>query len=464
MIINMLGDRYNPAVLLRPYSAAENLLVECVFGTGIQAGTSTIQQAHIYLGNIRLWHVGTATETGGALRSQDGIALLGYHFEIHNIFAKGGVRTVYHNPGTDATIVYAYAVGSLTAVHINNGNQISYGKLLIDTGGQTGGGTNGVIIDNQASNIAMDIQAFEVAGTTHTLDTVVAIGPINTGVNKDISLRVQANNTGGAILLMSHTQELTAEIIGSNSQFPSGASAPITTAVIYGSGNTGINQIDAMLETSITPRAGTQQGTYRYSQLDVQHFATPLDVAGTVTATNLPSTDIYNGNAVTNGEEVLPRYVVSGAQPLAASGTLHLTYFTARKTEAAHNIRMVSDATAASGVTLARMGVYSVDNAGNLTLAAACANDTTLFGGTYTPYQKVLTTALNKVKGSRYAIGVLVVGTGMPVITATTCSGADASLDPRLCGIIAGQADLPASITAGTVVTDYRMFQSTITP
>jgi hypothetical protein len=411
-----------------------------------------------------LWHIGGTTESGGAQRSQDGIELVGYHFEIRNLFAKGGVRTIYHNPGTDAMIVYAYSVGAQTAVHINAGNQVAYGKLLIDTGGLTGGGSNGVIIDNQASNISMDIQAFEVAGTTHILDSVVAIGAINTGVNKDIALRIQANNTGGTILLMSYAQELTAEITGSNSQFPSGVLAPITTGVIYGSGNTGINQIDAMLETSIIPYTGTPQGTYRYSQLDVQHFTTGISVNGDVAAANVPSTDIYNGNALANGEEILPRLSVPGAQGLAASGTLHLAYFTARKTEVINQIRMLSDATAATGVTLARMGIYSVDGGGNLTLEAACANDAALFSGSYTPYQKTLTSALNKVKGTRYAIGVLVVGGGMPSITGTTCAGADASLNPRLCGIVTGQADLPASITVGTVAEDYRIFQATITP
>jgi hypothetical protein len=269
---------------------------------------------------------------------------------------------------------------------------------------------------------------------------------------------------------MAYTQELTAEIVGSNAPFPSGATNPITTGVVYGAGNTGINQIDAMIETSITPYTGVLQGTYRYSQLDVEHFANPITVAGTINATglitapNVPSTDIYNGNALTNGEEILPRLHVNGGQQLAASGTLHLTYFTARKTETINTVRMLSDGTAATGVTLARMGIYSIDGGGNLTLVASTANDAALFGGTFTPYPKALSAALNKVKGTRYAFGVLVIGTVMPAITATTCSGADASLAPRLCGVVPGQANLPASITAGTVAEDYRILQATMTP
>jgi hypothetical protein len=470
MIVNMITDRFQPVVLFNPYSAAENLLIECLFSAGIQVGTGTTDQAHVYMGNIRLWHVGYDAEVGGAQRSQDAVTLMGYHFEIRNLFVKGGVRAVYHNPGTDAIINYGYAIGSYTAVHINQGNQIAYPHLFLDTCGKSGGGTNGVIIDNQAANVSMNIQAFQVAGTDHVLDSVVAVGAINSGVNKDISLTIQANNTGGTILLMSYAQELAARIIGSNAPLLSGATLPITTGVIYGAGNTGINHIDAMLETSIAANAGTVQGTYQYDQLDVSHFANSITVAGTVQATNvmtapnLPSTDIYNGDAITAGEEIMPRRDAIGASALAASGTLHLSYFTARKTEAATNIRMLSDGTAATGTTLARMGVYSVDGAGNLTLLAATANDVAVFSGAYTPYQRVLTSTFNKVKGVRYAVGVLVVGAGMPTITGATCAGADAGLPPRLCGIVAGQANLPASITAGSIAEDYRIFQTTITP
>jgi len=465
MLVNMLSDRYQPAVILNPYAVSSNLQMECLFGTGVQAGANTTDQAHIRIGNIRMWHVGTATESGGLGRSQDALALLGYHFEVNGFFCKGGVRAIYHNQGGDATINYAYAIGSLTGVALNGSNQVSYAKLLLDTCGAAGGGHNGVTINNFASNISMHIQAFEVTGTTHTLDNVVSIGDASTNVNKDIQLDVQANNTGGALLSMAYTQEASITLLGSNSQFPSGANLPITTAVAYGTGNTGINSITAMLETSITPYTGTKQGTFQYNQLDTATFANNVAVAGTVTATNVPSTDIYNGNAIATGEEVLPRLNVSSAQQLAASGTLHLTYFTARKTETINNIRMVSDATAATGTTLARMGIYSVNaNTGDLTLVAACANDTTLFSGTYTAYQRVLTAAFNKVKGTRYAVGVLVVGAGMPAITATTCAGTDAALPPRLCGIVAGQANLPANITGGTVAEDYRLFQGTMTP
>ncbi len=466
MLFNMLSDRYDPVVQLNPYSVAETLIIECLFGAGIRAGTGTTQQAHIRMVNLRIWHVGYATEGSGLLRSQDALELVGYHFELISLFVKGGVRTVFHNPGSDAIVTYAYAVGSLTAVKIDGGNQIAYTRAFLDTCGATGGGYSGVVIDDYASNISMDIQAFEVTGTTHVLDSVVAIGANSANTNKDISLKIQANNTGGTILQMANTQELSANIIGSNSVFPSGATLPITTAVVYGTGNTGINTVTAMLETSITPYTGTLQGTYQYSQLDVQTFATPITVMGEVSATNTPSTDIYNGNALAVGEELLPRLSVNGAQTLNASGSLHLTYFTARKTETITTVQMVSDSTAATGTTLARMGIYSVNpNTGNLSLVAATTSDTALFNGAYTAFPKALAAPFNKTKGTRYAFAVLVVGSGMPNISAlVTPAGIDASAAPRLNGLVTGQADLPATINAGAVNGDYRIFQATMTP
>lgn len=466
MIFGMLADRYDPAIQFNPYSGCRTVLMECLFGAGIRAGTGSTQQAHIRLENVRLWHVGYGTESGGAQRSQDGLQLIGYHFEVLGVFVKGAVHALYHNPGSDAVVSYAYAIGSRTAVRIAGGNQIAYKKLLLDTCGVTGGGTDGVVIDDYASNIDLDIQAFEVTGTTHVLDNVVSLGSNSTNVNKDISLKIQANNTGGAILRMAYTQELSCFIIGSNATFPSGASLPITTAVVYDTGNTGINAVTAMLETSITPYTGTMQGTLQYSQLDTQTFATPITVQGTITADNTPSTDIYNGNGLLNGEELLPRLNVNGAQALNASGSLHLTYFTARKTEVINTVQMVVDATAATGTTLARMGLYSVNAAnGNLTLIAATANDPTLFNAAYTAFQRPLTSAFNKSKGTRYAFAVLVVGTGMPAISALISpAGIDSSAAPRLNGLLAGQTDLPGSIAAGSVGGDYRIFQATITP
>lgn len=165
---------------------------------------------------------------------------------------------------------------------------------------------------------------------------------------------------------------------------------------------------------------------------------------------NGASGSVIDANVLTSGEEVIPR-AWANAGPGFASGSLRLSYFTARKTEAITQLRAETFSTAAATVTLARMGIYTVAENGDLTLAAATANDTTLFGATFTKYTRSVTATLNKVAGQRYAFGVLVVATTPPLIMGTSVPAALSADAPRIAGQLTGQTDLPASIAAGSV-------------
>jgi hypothetical protein len=266
IIVNMLADRFNPCVVVQPYGGAKRLFVEAMFGAGVQAGTTSNQQAHVCLGDIRLWHVGTSIESTGLLRAQDGLALVGYHFEIGGIFIKGGYRGVYHNAGSDCVVNYVYAIGCKTGVHLNASNQVKYTTLFADSCTGVGSPFAGLVIDNACSNVYANVQAFEVIGTVTSCNPVVGIGQINSAVNKDIVIDIQANNTGGVALAIANAQEVTVRMQAGNTQFPSGVNNPITTAVAYGSGISTPLQIEANLSGSITPFTGTLIGTYRYSQ------------------------------------------------------------------------------------------------------------------------------------------------------------------------------------------------------
>lgn len=276
IIVNVLADRYNPCILIQPFGGARRLYVEALFGTGIQAGTSSSSQAHIWLGDVRIWHVGTAIESTGLLRAQDGIALVGYHFEITGIFIKGGYRGVYHAPGSDCAVNYAYVIGCKTGVHMNTSNQVKYSTIFVDSCVGVGAPFGGLVIDNACSNIYANVQAFEVIGTSTSISPVVGIGQINTAVNKDIVLDIQANNTGGVALAVANTQEMTVRMQAGNTQFASGVNNPITTAVVYGSGVSTPIQIEANLSGTITPFSGTIIGTYRYSQSGTYFHASAM--------------------------------------------------------------------------------------------------------------------------------------------------------------------------------------------
>ena len=279
IIVNALADRFDPCIVVQPYGIARRLFVEALFGAGVQAGTVSNSQAHVWLGDVRVWHVGTSIEVSGLLRSQDGLILLGYHFEVGGVFIKGGYHGIYHNAGSDCAVNYAYVVGCKTGVHMNISNQVHYSSMFVDSCTGVNAPFGGLVIDNACSNIYANVQAFEVIGTSTSCNPVVGIGQINSGVNKDIVLDIQANNTGGVALAIANTQEATIRLHAGNTQFASGVNNPITTAVVYGSGVSTPIQIEANLSGSITPFSGTVIGTYRYSQSGTYFHASPMQTS-----------------------------------------------------------------------------------------------------------------------------------------------------------------------------------------
>lgn len=172
---------------------------------------------------------------------------------------------------------------------------------------------------------------------------------------------------------------------------------------------------------------------------------------------NIKYSDLLAGlvdpDALTSGESTLSRRAIMNGATLT-SGIVRLTYFTARKTETINSVRVGTHTTAAGATpTLCRIGIYSVDGSGNLTLVASTANDTALFAAASTTYTKALSASWSKTAGQRYAVGVLVVtGATAPTIQGQILSIADELAQaPRLCGARSGQSDLPSSISVGNV-------------
>jgi hypothetical protein len=59
-LVNALPSRNAFCVDVRPYAIVERIEVLAAFGTGVNCGTNS-QQAHIVLGDVRVWHCGGAT-------------------------------------------------------------------------------------------------------------------------------------------------------------------------------------------------------------------------------------------------------------------------------------------------------------------------------------------------------------------------------------------------------------------
>ena len=133
------------------------------------------------------------------------------------------------------------------------------------------------------------------------------------------------------------------------------------------------------------------------------------------------------------------------------SGTVLFSFFTPLVTTTVSNVSMVTATTAASGLTLARMGLYTFDET-TATLVARTASDTTLFTATNTLYTRSFDTTggypatYTLQAGQRYALGSICVGTTMPslyyqLVTTEIVS----ALPPRMTGSATSQTDLPTT-------------------
>lgn len=167
------------------------------------------------------------------------------------------------------------------------------------------------------------------------------------------------------------------------------------------------------------------------------------------------------------GEATIPRRAVISTAVAIGTGSLRLTYFTARVTEVVTQVRTLSGSTAAVGSTLCRIGVYSADaGTGNLTLVASTASDTALWSATNTAYTKTLSASFTKQRGTRYAVGVLCVGASTPPTLAGQASlaAAEAAVAPRLCGFLSSQTDLPSTATEVSLVATAIQTYSVLLP
>lgn len=166
-------------------------------------------------------------------------------------------------------------------------------------------------------------------------------------------------------------------------------------------------------------------------------------------------------SALLVGESTISRTDMSSSSVTSGSGSLRLTFFTAKKNETISNVRVITGGTpAAATPTLCRVGIYVVDPATNdLTLVGSTANDVNLFSVASTVYNIPLQVPFVKYKGLRYAVGILVVsGAATPNFQGTQSTPAsEAAMPPRMVGYSA-QADLPATITDASLTQGANQF------
>jgi hypothetical protein len=207
---------------------------------------------------------------------------------------------------------------------------------------------------------------------------------------------------------------------------------------------------------------------------DVQASALGGDLTGTVSNAQLADgavtyadlasdvVPLLSGHftPLASGEENVPRALVDNyiTQP-SQSGMFHATVFTAIRTETIVSLSFAAGLAAGPTPSLIRFGVYEWNDTTDAgTLIHATDNDTTLLSTNYALYTKALSTPWPKVRGTRYAIGVIVVTTAaLPQFVGVNAPshGYLGSLNcraPRRLTQTQGLTDLPATLAgAGSV-------------
>lgn len=145
------------------------------------------------------------------------------------------------------------------------------------------------------------------------------------------------------------------------------------------------------------------------------------------------------------------------------TGQALFAYFTAPRSFTVDAIEFCSRSTAASGLTLCRFGLFTTDASGNLTACVArSANDTALFAAANTKYLKAFDTTggfpatYGIVKGTKYALGELQVGTTIATLLGVNTLSAINTGARRRSSIKGGLSDFDGS-AINTVVDDGRV-------
>jgi hypothetical protein len=131
----------------------------------------------------------------------------------------------------------------------------------------------------------------------------------------------------------------------------------------------------------------------------------------------------------------------------ATAGTLYFVFFTPSQNVTATQVSMATNTTGSNGLTLARMGLYTFDGT-TATLVARTASDTTLFNSTSTLYTRSFDTtggypsSYTLTAGTRYALGVIQVGSTAASFAGVTGNTLITSLAPRTVGSVSSQSDL----------------------
>jgi hypothetical protein len=234
------------------------------------------------------------------------------------------------------------------------------------------------------------------------------------------------------------------------------------TAAIIAANNPVLAAGEYGIETD-TALAKIGDGSTAWNSLPYQSFSATQATTGTLPDARLSSAVALHAQVNTtlgqaSGVIDSVSRVNCSSGVTASAGQALIAFFTPTATITVSQIAMATSTGAvASGLTLARMGIYTYTEGGTATLVARTASDTALFAATNTAYTRSLDTTggypatytLNA--GTRYGVGYICVGTTQPQLIGRVVLAGASGLSPRLStGTSTGLSDLPTSFTPGT--------------
>lgn len=166
-----------------------------------------------------------------------------------------------------------------------------------------------------------------------------------------------------------------------------------------------------------------------------------------------------------SGDWTVPRLDV-GTTLGNSTQQLRLAYFTARRSYTSGSVRLTTG-TAASGLTLCQVALFSIAGNGDGTQVAITANDTGLLTA-----NSVITKAWSSnptlTRGTRYAVGLLQVGTTTAQVYGAAPLGgsvtARSTISPRTSGLLNSQTSMPSSFTDASLTASGTVMAADILP
>lgn len=243
--------------------------------------------------------------------------------------------------------------------------------------------------------------------------------------------------------------------------------------IIVGTGNDTVARLAAGADGKPLRADSTQPSGLTYSDINLVGDFSDRPAANSLLpgtaffAKDIGAVYVTNGTTWTDGylpnnDRLLPSGETALLRPCdgstlgIATQQLRLTYFTAQRSETISQVRFYIGTASGSSPTLAKVGVWTANDAGALlTQVAGTTNDTALLTGSANARRtKSFSSSWSKVRGTRYAVGINMVSSASPTPTfvgkffGVSQESGDSQ---RLAGTASSQTDLPSTLASGSI-------------